>query len=61
MNFVDELTWRGMIHDMTPGTKELVAQGMTTAYIGFDPSANSLHIGNLVGILMLKHFQAAGH
>lgn len=61
MNFVDELTWRGMIHDMTPGTKELVEQEMTTAYIGFDPSANSLHIGNLVGIMMLKHFQAAGH
>jgi len=61
MNFVEELTWRGMVHDMTPGIKELVEQDMTTAYIGFDPSANSLHIGNLVGIMMLKHFQAGGH
>lgn len=61
MNFVDELSWRGMIHDMTPGTKELVDGEMVSAYIGFDPSASSLHIGNLVQIMMLKHFQAAGH
>ena len=61
MNFVDELSWRGMVHDMTPGTRELVGREMVTAYIGFDPSANSLHIGNLVGIMMLKHFQATGH
>ncbi len=61
MNFVDELSWRGMIHDMTPGTRELVDREMVTAYIGFDPSANSLHIGNLVQIMMLKQFQAAGH
>ncbi len=61
MNFVDELSWRGMVHDMTPGTKELIEREMVTAYIGFDPSANSLHIGNLVQIMMLKHFQAAGH
>jgi len=61
MNFVDELSWRGMVHDMTPGTRELVEREMVTAYIGFDPSANSLHIGNLVGIMMLKHFQATGH
>ncbi len=61
MNFVDELSWRGMVHDMTPGTRKLVEREMVTAYIGFDPSANSLHIGNLVQIMMLKHFQAAGH
>ncbi len=61
MNFVDELSWRGMVHDMTPGTRELIDREMVTAYIGFDPSANSLHIGNLVQIMMLKHFQAAGH
>jgi len=61
MNFVDELSWRGMVHDMTPGTRELIEREMVTAYIGFDPSANSLHIGNLVQIMMLKHFQAAGH
>ena len=61
MNFVEELHWRGMIHDMTPGTKELVEKEMTTAYVGIDPSADSLHIGHLVGVMMLKHFQACGH
>jgi tyrosyl-tRNA synthetase len=61
MNFVEELNWRGMIHDIMPGTEEQLGKEMTTAYIGFDPSANSLHIGNLVGIMMLKHFQLKGH
>lgn len=61
MNFVEELKWRGMIHDIMPGTEEQLEKEMTTAYIGFDPSADSLHIGNLVGIMMLKHFQMKGH
>lgn len=61
MNFVDELTWRGMIHDMMPGTKEQLDKEMTTAYVGIDPTADSLHIGHLVGVMMLKHFQIAGH
>jgi tyrosyl-tRNA synthetase len=61
MNFVEELRWRGMIHDIMPGTEEQLEKEMTTAYIGFDPSASSLHIGNLVGIMMLKHFQLKGH
>ncbi len=61
MNFVEELRWRGMIHDSMPGTEEMLAQGMATAYVGIDPTADSLHIGHLVGIMMLKHFQIAGH
>jgi len=61
MNFVDEMTWRGMIHDMMPGTRELLQKEMTTAYVGIDPTADSLHIGHLVGIMMLKHLQLAGH
>jgi tyrosyl-tRNA synthetase len=61
MNFVEELKWRGMIHDIMPGTEEQLEMEMTTAYIGFDPSADSLHIGNLVGIMMLKHIQLKGH
>jgi len=61
MNFVEELRWRGMIHDIMPGTEEQLTKEMATAYIGFDPSADSLHIGNLVGIMMLKHFQLKGH
>lgn len=61
MNFVEELQWRGMIHDIMPGTEEQLEKEITTAYIGFDPSASSLHIGNLVGIMMLKHFQLKGH
>jgi len=61
MNFVEELRWRGMIHDIMPGTEELLLKEMGSAYIGFDPSSDSLHIGNLVGIMMLKHFQIAGH
>lgn len=61
MNFVEELKWRGMIHDMMPGTEELLASGMASAYIGYDPTSDSLHIGNLATIMMLKHFQRAGH
>lgn len=61
MNFVEELRWRGMIHDMTPGTEEQLLKEMTRAYIGYDPSADSLHIGNLATIMMLVHFQRAGH
>jgi tyrosyl-tRNA synthetase len=61
MNFVDELRWRGMIHDVMPGTAELLEKEMTTAYVGIDPTADSLHIGHLVSIMMLKHLQLAGH
>ncbi len=61
MNFVEELRWRGLIHDIMPGTEEMLAGGMASAYIGFDPSSDSLHIGNLVGIIILKHFQLSGH
>lgn len=61
MNFVEELTWRGMIHDITPGTEEQLQKEMTAAYVGIDPTADSLHIGHLVSVMMLKHFQRAGH
>lgn len=61
MNFVEELTWRGMIHDITPGTEEQLQKEMTVAYVGIDPTAESLHIGHLVSVMMLKHFQLAGH
>ncbi|MCP9612447.1 tyrosine--tRNA ligase [Coprobacter tertius] len=61
MNFVEELKWRGMIHDMMPGTEEQLQKEMTTAYVGIDPTADSLHIGHLVSVMMLKHFQRAGH
>lgn len=61
MNFVEELEWRGMIHSMMPGTKEQFAKEMTSAYVGIDPTADSLHIGHLVGIMMLRHLQRAGH
>lgn len=61
MNFVEELKWRGMIHDMMPGTEEQLSKEMTSAYVGIDPTADSLHIGHLVGVMMLKHFQNAGH
>ena len=60
-NFVEELKWRGMIHDIMPGTEEQLNKEMTTAYIGFDPTADSLHIGHLVSVMILKHFQACGH
>lgn len=60
-NFVEELRWRGMIQDSMPGLEEHLEEEMRTAYVGFDPTADSLHIGNLVGIMMLRHFQEAGH
>jgi len=61
MTFVNELRWRGMVHDMMPGTEEQLGKEMTTGYIGFDPTADSLHIGNLLPIMLLVHFQRAGH
>ncbi len=61
MNFVDELKWRGMIHDIMPGTEELLQKEKTSGYIGFDPTADSLHIGHMVQVMLLLHFQRAGH
>jgi tyrosyl-tRNA synthetase len=61
MNFVQELKWRGMLHDIMPGTEELLQKEAISAYVGIDPTADSLHIGHLVGIMMLKHLQKAGH
>ena len=61
MDFIEELTWRGMIHTVMPGTAEQLKKGMTTAYLGIDPTADSIHIGHLVGVMMLKHFQRSGH
>ncbi len=61
MNFVDELKWRGMIHDIMPGTEELLGKEITKGYIGFDPTADSLHIGHMVQIMLLVHFQRSGH
>lgn len=60
-NFVKELQWRGMLHDVMPGTEEHLLEGMQAAYVGIDPTADSLHIGHLVGVMMLRHFQLAGH
>ncbi len=60
-NFVKELEWRGMLHDAMPGTEEYLMEGMQSAYVGIDPTADSLHIGHLVGVMMLRHFQLAGH
>ncbi len=61
MNFVEELTWRGMIHDIIPGTEELLEKEQVTAYVGIDPTADSLHIGHLCGVMMLRHLQRCGH
>ena len=61
MNFIEELKWRGMINNMMPGTEEQLNKEMTTAYLGIDPTADSLHIGHLVGVMMLKHLQRSGH
>lgn len=61
MNFIEELKWRGMIHDMMPGTEEELLKGPSAGYIGFDPTSDSLHIGSLVQIMTLVHFQRAGH
>ena len=60
-NFVEELKWRGMLHDAMPGTEEHLMNEMQSAYVGIDPTADSLHIGHLVGVMMLRHFQLAGH
>ncbi len=60
-NLVEELKWRGMIHDIMPGTEEQLKKEVTTAYVGIDPTADSLHIGHLVSIMLLKHLQMAGH
>ena len=60
-DFIEELTWRGMIHQMMPGTDELLKKEQTTAYLGIDPTADSLHIGHLCGVMMLRHFQRCGH
>jgi len=60
-NFVAELEWRGMLHDAMPGTEEHLLHGMQSAYVGIDPTADSLHIGHLVAVMMLRHFQLAGH
>ncbi len=61
MNLIEELRWRGMIHDITPGTEEQLLKEMTSGYAGFDPTASSLHIGNLVPVMLLMHLQRAGH
>lgn len=60
-DFIRELQWRGMIHDMTPGTSEQLSNEITTGYVGFDPTADSLHIGNLVPVMLLVHLQRSGH
>jgi tyrosyl-tRNA synthetase len=60
-NFIEELKWRGMLHDVMPGTEEMLSNGITKGYIGFDPTADSLGVGNLVQVMMLLHFQRAGH
>jgi tyrosyl-tRNA synthetase len=61
MNFVEELRWRGMIHDIMPGTEELLEKEVTKGYIGFDPTADSLHLGHMVQVMLLVHFQRSGH
>lgn len=61
MNFVEELRWRGMLQDIMPGTEELLEKEQVTAYVGIDPTADSLHIGHLCGVMMLRHFQRCGH
>ena len=60
-NIVEELRWRGLIHDMIPGTEEQLVKEATTAYVGFDPTSDSLHIGSLVPIILLKHMKNFGH
>ncbi|TYP77170.1 tyrosine--tRNA ligase [Aquimarina intermedia] len=60
-NFIEEITWRGMLHDVMPGTEEHLLEGMRGAYVGIDPTADSLHIGHLVSVMLLRHFQLAGH
>jgi tyrosyl-tRNA synthetase len=60
-NFIEELRWRGMLQDIMPGTEEMLMKQMTSGYIGFDPTADSLGVGNLVQIMTLLHFQQCGH
>jgi tyrosyl-tRNA synthetase len=60
-DFIEEVTWRGMVHDLMPGTQEHLNESPRAAYVGIDPTADSLHIGHLVGVMLLKHFQLAGH
>lgn len=60
-NFIEEVTWRGMLHDVMPGTEDHLMEQMRVAYVGIDPTADSLHIGHLVGVMLLKHFQLSGH
>ena len=60
-NFVEELKWRGMLAQIMPGTEEFLQKGMVSAYLGTDPTADSLHIGHLCGIMMLRHLQLCGH
>ncbi|HCC28538.1 MAG TPA: tyrosine--tRNA ligase, partial [Marinilabiliales bacterium] len=61
MNFIEDLKWRGMLHDMMPGTEEQLTKEMTLAYVGFDPTADSLHIGSMAPIILLMRYQRAGH
>ena len=61
MDFIEELKWRGLLHDAMPGLEEQLAKEQTTGYVGFDPTADSLHIGNLVPVMLLVHLQRAGH
>ncbi|MDE6612234.1 MAG: tyrosine--tRNA ligase, partial [Muribaculaceae bacterium] len=61
MDFIEELKWRGMLHTVMPGAEDELKKGMATAYLGIDPTADSLHIGHLVGVMMLKHFQRSGN
>ena len=60
-NVIEELRWRGMVHDIMPGLEEQLFKEMTAGYVGFDPTSDSLHVGNLLPIMLLKHFQLAGH
>jgi len=60
-NFIEELRWRGMIQDIMPETEQHLMEGLRAAYVGIDPTADSLHIGHLVGVMMLRHFQNCGH
>ena len=61
MNFIEEIKWRGMLHNIMPGTEEILKEKNVAAYVGIDPTADSLHIGHLVSVMLLKHFQRDGH
>lgn len=60
-DFIEEMTWRGLVHDVMPGTQEYMNKNLTAGYVGFDPTADSLHVGSLVPIMMLVHLQRCGH